>query len=337
MEDSHFLGPRLASSVSERCACAKLCSRFPQLQSSASKALTAKRESKWVDFKEKFDVNSTGEWCELLKDFMAMANSGGGTILIGVDDKGNSVKFDIDSILQFDTAKVGDKIRSYTFTNFADFICSEATRSGNRIAVLQIGPSEIPIAFTRAGTYMKTDGKPAKAFSEGTVYFRHGAKSEPGTTDDIRDAFDRQMKRRQKEWMQGLRKVVQAPAGSRVSVLPPGIVQSDGPGATPIQIVDNPAAPEYRLVNPDKTYPHRQKEIIEILKGKSPHCSRINQFDIHCIRRVHEIEKKQQFFYKSRFGSPQYSDEFISWIAEECSRDPSFLQKTREVYRKSAQ
>ena len=255
--------------------------------------------------------------------------------MIGVDDKGNPAKSDIDSILQLDVAKIADKIRSYTSTNFADFTCSEAQRSGHRIAAIQIGPSDTPIAFTKAGTYTKIDGKSGKAFNEGTVYFRHGAKSEPGTTEDIRDAFDKQVKRMQKELMQGVKKVVQAPSGSTVRVLPPGVIQSDQPGSMPIKIVDNPGAPEYRLTDPDKAYPHRQKEVIKALAGKSPNCSKINTFDIHCIRRVHNIDTNKKFSYKSAFGSRQYSDEFISWIADKCSQDPDFLQKTREAYKTS--
>lgn len=41
---------------------------------STDRAMASKRESKHVDFKEKFDPKSEGEWCELLKDFAAVAN-----------------------------------------------------------------------------------------------------------------------------------------------------------------------------------------------------------------------------------------------------------------------
>jgi len=53
--------------------------------------LAAKRESKRIDFKERFDTQAAGEWCEIIKDIVAMANSGGGAILFGTDNigKGN--------------------------------------------------------------------------------------------------------------------------------------------------------------------------------------------------------------------------------------------------------
>src|ERR1700745_3001494 len=42
---------------------------------------SAKRESKTVDFKTAFDPDRASDWCELIKDMVAVANSGGGTIL----------------------------------------------------------------------------------------------------------------------------------------------------------------------------------------------------------------------------------------------------------------
>lgn len=38
----------------------------------------ARSESRRVDFKESLDVASPGEWVELIKDVVTMANSGGG-------------------------------------------------------------------------------------------------------------------------------------------------------------------------------------------------------------------------------------------------------------------
>ena len=53
------------------------------------RALIACRESKFIEFKEAFDVSSARDWCELTKDIVALANTGGGVILIGLDNRGN--------------------------------------------------------------------------------------------------------------------------------------------------------------------------------------------------------------------------------------------------------
>ena len=53
-------------------------------------AIRAKRESKSIDFKEKFDPTSDCDWCEVVKDIVAIANSEGGFIIIGLRNIWNS-------------------------------------------------------------------------------------------------------------------------------------------------------------------------------------------------------------------------------------------------------
>ncbi len=68
------------------------------------KGLKAKRESKYVEFKRSFDPASTGAWCELIKDIVAMANTGGGVILIGLDNGGIPSKEDVQPVFNIDHA-----------------------------------------------------------------------------------------------------------------------------------------------------------------------------------------------------------------------------------------
>jgi len=46
------------------------------------------KESKHTDFKGRFDTSKAEDWCEIVKDIVAMANSGGGSIVAGIDDDG---------------------------------------------------------------------------------------------------------------------------------------------------------------------------------------------------------------------------------------------------------
>ncbi len=43
--------------------------------------LQATGESQRLDFKRQVDPASPADWCELIKDIVAIANSGGGTIV----------------------------------------------------------------------------------------------------------------------------------------------------------------------------------------------------------------------------------------------------------------
>jgi len=89
------------------------------------------RESRLVDFKASIDIESTGDWCELIKDIVAMANSGGGAIIFGVDDHGKLSDADL-TALSLDSAKVVDKIAPYTGVQFADFECDQASAAARR-------------------------------------------------------------------------------------------------------------------------------------------------------------------------------------------------------------
>lgn len=182
---------------------------------------TVQGESEAVDFKAQFDPTSRQDWCELVKDLVAMANSGGGSLIFGVQDDGTSSGTDVRPVLQLDPADVTNKIHSYTEQQFSGFEIRGGVRRGHPVALLSIAGVRLPMVFTAPGTYSTGPSVQKTAFSRGTVYFRHGPKSEPGTTDDLRQALERELERVKEFWLQGITKVVAAPPGSTVQVIQP--------------------------------------------------------------------------------------------------------------------
>jgi len=160
-----------------------------------------------------------------------------------------------------DAKAIADKLREYT-----DF--SDLQTAGN---VLVVGEATTPIVL------------------DGVVYFRHGAKSKPGTTDDLAEAIDRRVEVVRRSWQSALTTFVKSPVGSSM----------------PVRIVDDPRAPRYGLVDYDKTHPFRQKEIIAAFNERAG--TRINPFDLLSVRKVHEIDAKPDFSHKTLFGTRQYS------------------------------
>jgi predicted HTH transcriptional regulator len=206
----------------------------------------ATSESKSIDFKISFDPDCPSDWCELLKDLVAMANSGGGTIVIGVTDNGKSIGGPAAlKVLQTDPAIFTDKIAKYTGVQFDSFTIQSIRRNSRKMAMITIGWADPPMIFEKPGTYMIENGKQKTAFGAGTLYVRHGAKSEHARSADIGRLMERNVQRARKEWLSGVRKVSTAPRGAIVSVLPPKVAHSSDPAATPIRITDNPQAPEY--------------------------------------------------------------------------------------------
>jgi len=294
-----------------------------------SEALTFSTETDCLDFKRSFDSTSTGDWLELLKDIVAFSNSGGGFILIGIGDDGHPSSYDVSPMFTIDPADITNKIYKYTNIQFHDFQLSEALKHSYKIVVLSIGPSLIPIVFTKVGTYATDSQHQKTAFSVGTVYFRYGAKSEPGNTDDLRKSFERLLECTRKSWLDGISKIVEAPAGARIAVLPPEIKQSSSPQAIPVRIVDDPDAPAYYAVKVDDSHPHRAKEIIYEVNKRLHSKRTINSHNIICIRRVYQIQKDIKFCYTMNFTSPRYSEDFVDWIISQYDADTDFFEKTK--------
>lgn len=184
-------------------------------------ALARTTESADVDFKSSFDNSVSRDWLELIKDIVAFANSGGGYILVGLDDDGLPTEYDADALLSIDTADFGNKLHKYTGQHFAAVNLMECAKQGSKLCAIRVGAARIPIVFTRVGEIELTDGKKKTVFAIGTVYFRHGAKSEPGTSDDLRSFLERELEQTRRSWLDGIAKVVDAPTGSRFAVLPP--------------------------------------------------------------------------------------------------------------------
>jgi hypothetical protein len=206
------------------------------------RALTAKRESKYIEFKEGFDPNSPAEWCEVIKDIVAMANSGGGIIVFGLDSLGSASGASLTELAQIDPADVGNRISKYTGPVQLEFEIRELAKQDKKLQAFVVQAVSIPIVFQKPGTYDAGSGKQKTAFSVGTVYFRHGAKSEPGNSDDIRSVIERHLEFIRKSWIKGVRKVVQAPSGSTIIAVRPGEKSGTTSLASTVRLVNDPSA-----------------------------------------------------------------------------------------------
>lgn len=296
------------------------------------KAIKARRESKYVEFKESFDLQSKGDWCELIKDIVAMANSGGGIILIGIANNGLHSGADVADVINLDNAVLVDKISKYTGGRCPTVEIHEAQKARQPFAVMEVSPTENLIVFENVGNYEYAPGKQKNAFSVGTIYFRHGAKSEPGISVDVEQALDRRLEAIRSAWMDGVKKVVKAPLGSSISVFSGDVVESGAPGATPIRLVDDPDAPGYRIIDHDTTYPYRQVELISVVNGMLPDGVTINSRDVQAIRKTGDVAGDPKFMHTPKFGTTQYSNHFATWIVNRYKGDVQFFEAARRAY-----
>lgn len=255
------------------------------------KALQANQESEQVDFKASLDIRVRGELLEVVKDIIAMANSGGGVLLVGLNDDGTPSGHNVSSLLTFDPAKVTDQIFSATGRHFSSFTIRAAQKVGQPIAAILVGGVPVPLVIVSVGNYQDLhSGKQKTAFAQGVVYFRHGAKSEPGTTEDLERCLKREIEAAREAWLGNVRQVLEAPLGSRIVVLPPG--QSASAEGFAVRVVDNPDAPVVRLHEQDwrDQYPYSFKRLTHTMRDRYIDFKENTEY--HEIRRSLESDPK---------------------------------------------
>jgi hypothetical protein len=290
-------------------------------------------ETDTIEFKIVFE-ETTQAWIELIKDIVAMANTHGGLIIIGVHDDGSPTIFDSSYLELLDNTTFIDKIFKYTNCRLSGLKVYPAQRKGSRVFVIEIAPRDIPIIFTSPGEYEVKDkeGKTIKksAFPVGSIYFRHSARSDPGTSDDLARWLTQNLKEYKDNLMNGIVKVIDAPRGSDFQIIPRNVHATDSKVAFNIRITDDPSAPTYTIVNADKLFPYRQFEIIAKLKTEGIN---INQHDFLLYRIMNNLDSNPDLSHKLAHSSRNYSARVIDIIKNEYQNNSKLFLELRNMKR----
>lgn len=296
------------------------------------RALRGRRELWYLEFKEQFDPSVEGEWIELIKDFVAIANTGGGVVVVGARNNGEPSGADVQPVLDLDGATIADKVFRYTGEHWAGIEIEEISRAGSALAAIVIdGVADAPLAFNQTAKYTNPQGRQKTGFTKGSVYFRHGAKSEPATRDDFREFIDRRLESIRAAWLDGLTKLATAPEDFELA----RVRETDEEGLpTRIQLTTDPNAPVYGRLSHDETHPYRMTELLDQLHNRLPGSPALTEYDVRCARRVNGIDENShpQFCVHPRYASMQYSDAFLDWLAERYRADPDFFENAKAEY-----
>lgn len=279
-----------------------------------ARAQQASRSSKRVALVDSIELVT------LVRDIAAMANAGGGVIVL-------------DGIAGVDEEGLHEQLADYAEPEFEAFHVVSISRNGRPATAVVVEESgNTPLVFTREGRYRASDGSEHVAFARGGLYFRHGAKSEAATGVDVRDFIRRQLDATRTQWLANIRQVMHAPDGAEVAVVETAERDEEG-RPTLIRLTTDPHAPLYGQVDPDHSHPYRQKEVIREVNARLGEDA-VNAFDVLSVRRVHQVseETRPEFVHVPKFGSPQYSDAFVDWLVGEQQRDPQFFEQAKTAY-----
>ena len=285
------------------------------------RAAQAKRGSRAVALAR--EVSSPRAHLELIKDIVALANAGGGVIVWAPD-----AALDVEALAR--------AIEAYTDQPSPALRRAELAHEAAARTALIVGPSDVPIAFAKAGEYGE-NGTAHTVFAPGTIYFRHGAKSEPAKRDDLVRWRDRAVHEAQRDWLAGIRKVVHAPAGHSVVVLPPSGVASAGGVSVEARISGRATATAFVPRNAEEIWPYRQQGLLNAVNRHLPRSAWVNGYDVMCVNRKYDVLKSRpDFAYKSHhLASPQYSSAYAAWLVDQYKADPAFFREARAAYQAS--
>jgi hypothetical protein len=87
------------------------------------------------------------------------------------------------ALAAFDPAHIVDKLGKYVDVQTTEIEVAETKKAGSMGLIWKIPANDPPLVFVNPGTYEVLDKSGKKqqrtSFGHGTLYFRHGAKSEP--------------------------------------------------------------------------------------------------------------------------------------------------------------
>lgn len=165
--------------------------------------LSLKFEEEKLDYKSYSQLTSNYEEKEfkvnLVCDIVAMANTFGGYLILGVEDGSFDLKGVDEKILKlFAEEKVQNYIHSCIETNISIKLKSTKISEKDVICIC-ISKHSIPIPFKKQGAYKNSSGKDIIKFKKGEIFVRHGSISERANYSDMLNFMERiRMEERQK-------------------------------------------------------------------------------------------------------------------------------------------
>jgi hypothetical protein len=107
----------------------------------------------------------------------------------------------------------------------------------------------------------------------------------------------------------------------------------DATDAVPIRLTNDESAPTLSVMQADRLYPHRQKELVKRLAERRGGQPVISAHDLQCVRRVHKVDDNPMFTYQAQHSPRKYTEAFVDWLLSKHSEDPNFFRQARELVR----
>ena len=201
-----------------------------------------KEEDSRVDFKRDFDPSSDKCWYDMAIDVMAFANTYGGYLVYGVEDKTYrrcGLTATVSDALS-DTKVVLEKVSRGVQPRYSEIRTKVKEIDGLKYVFIHIPSSaDRTHVFERNMDIPVQGGKPRTVIRQGSIYARGGASNQILTADAFEELLRRRIERFRTKLMEGLARVVHSEPTQEVIIVSP---ESGEGGGTSFRITDAPDA-----------------------------------------------------------------------------------------------
>ncbi len=158
-------------------------------------------ESAKLDYKSEYDPSDTAHKVKLAKHVMAMANTVGGYIVIGVHDDGRREGLGKTTVDRIDEAEVRSQVAGYASVPIPIFVAKPIDYEGQTFAIVTVLPVTHTIVVAIANGDIPDGTKTKTLFRKGDALVRHGSASERWTQNDAEFMLRRIVNARKEEWL----------------------------------------------------------------------------------------------------------------------------------------
>ena len=188
-------------------------------------------ETPILDCKVTFDHQSGQAKLELIRDLVAIANTGGGKIVIGHDEVAD-VGVAQDIVTALDSANVAEWLANHA--SLAPVHVSHETRPlspGKFVHTLTISGAEYPIVISKRGLWKGADNKKDRpTFQPGDIFIRHSTRTEKANYEDLRRWILRAKEAERASIIDRLSTFVNLPEGAALQLVSQAGQPIDTPG-----------------------------------------------------------------------------------------------------------
>lgn len=174
----------------------------------------------------RFDPDTVVDRLKLVRLVVAMANGGGGRVVLGAPSTGEAQGLGSSAAEMVTGAWVGALVGEFTGGDPLDLAVDQRPATEGRM-VVEIGVRgcpEPPLVLERAGTYPDTSGQEQTVFESRSVYTRRRGRTERARRDDYRRWRADAVEQVRRQVAERLALVVEAPVGAQIRVLTEGEV-----------------------------------------------------------------------------------------------------------------